>query len=214
MAEKGKKVQVAVGVKKGMTQLFKGTEAVPVTVVEVYPNTVVNFRTEEKDGYSAVILAYGEEKPKEKIKKPVLGQLKKAKTLQPNLKEFRINLAEYPDLKIGDKITVQNFQEGQKVAVQGFSKGRGFQGVIKRHGFRRGPETHGSNHHRRPGAIGMCSFPGRVFKGKKMPGRMGPKKVTVKNLEIVKIDPERHLIYLKGAVPGPRGGYVALKTES
>ncbi len=209
-------LKVAVGVKKGMTQLFKGSEVIPVTVVEVYPNTVVGVREKEKNGYSAIQLAYGEPKEKDRVKKTILGQVKKAfkDKVQDKIKEFRIETTDNIDLKIGDKITVEIFQEGEKVAVQGFTKGRGFQGVIKRHGFRRGPETHGSDHHRRPGAIGMCSFPARVFKGKKMPGRMGSRKVTIKNLEVVAVDKENNLLFLKGAVPGPRGNYIAIKGES
>lgn len=198
-----------------MTQLFKGSKAIPVTVVEVYPNVVVGVREKDKDGYSAIQLTYGKPKDKNKVKKTILGQLKKVfkDKVQDKIKEFRIELADKIDLKAGDQIKVDVFKEGDRVAVQGFAKGRGFQGVIKRHGFRRGPESHGSSHHRRPGAIGMCSFPARVFKGKKMPGRMGAKKVTIKNLEVVAVDKERNLLFLKGSVPGFNGNFVALKGE-
>ena len=155
-------VKVAVGVKKGMTQIFQNTQVVPVTVVEISPNIIVDIRSKEKHGYSSIVLAYG--RPvKKKFKRSFLGQLKTKKKLA-NLREFSIRIEQRPDIKQGDKISVENFKTGEKVAVQGISKGKGFQGVIKRYGFKRGPETHGSEHHRRVGSIGMCSFPGRVFK--------------------------------------------------
>jgi len=208
-------MKLAVGVKKGMTQILKGSIAIPVTVVEIYPNVIVGIREKDKDGYSAIQLAYGQPKDKKKVKKAIWGQVKKVfkDKVQDKIREFRVELAEKINLKVGDTLGADVFQKGDKVAVQGFSKGAGFQGVIKRHGFRRGPESHGSSHHRKPGAIGMCSFPARVFKGKKMPGRMGSKKVTIKNLEVVKVDKERNLLFLKGAVPGARGNFVAIKGE-
>ena len=208
-------MKLAVGVKKGMTQILKGSIAIPVTVVEIYPNVIVGIREKDKDGYSAIQLAYGRPKDKKKVKKAIWGQVKKVlkDKIQDKIREFRVEIAEKINLKVGDTLGADVFQKGDKVAVQGFSKGAGFQGVIKRHGFRRGPESHGSGHHRKPGAIGMCSFPARVFKGKKMPGRMGSRKVTIKNLEVVEVDKERNLLFLKGAVPGAKGNFIAIKGE-
>lgn len=212
-------LKLLVGEKIGMTQLFCGTQLVPTSVIKVIPNTVL--KIEKKDKKICVALTYGQPKNENKVKKSILGQIKpafaktsageKSKILQDKIKEFRINLVEDVDLKSGDKITVESLNINDKVQVTGITKGRGFQGVIKRHGFSRGPETHGSHHHRRPGSIGMCSFPARVLKGKKMPGRMGGVQVTIKNLEVVKIDAENNLVYLKGAVPGPNGNFIAIK---
>jgi large subunit ribosomal protein L3 len=204
-------LKLLVGTKKGMTQIFKDTLAVPVTLIEIIPNTILKATKNENTDTTCVILAYGKEKKENKIKKPILGQIKKAKTLQPKIKEFQVNLAQDVELKIGDKVAVDNFAKGDKVAVSGITIGRGFQGVIKRHGFSRGPESHGSHHHRRPGSIGMCSFPARVLKGKKMPGRMGARQVTIKNLEVVKIEADHNLLYLKGAVPGANGNFIVVK---
>lgn len=192
-----------------MTQIFKDTLAVPTTLIEIIPNTVLKMVKNDKN--TCVALAYGNEKKENKIKKSVLGQIKKGKTLQDKIREFQVNLAEDIELNIGDKLAVDNFSKGEKVAVSGVTKGRGFQGVIKRHGFSRGPESHGSHHHRRPGSIGMCSFPAKVLKGKKMPGRMGAHQVTIKNLEIVKVDKDNNIIYLKGAVPGSIGNFIVIK---
>lgn len=202
-------LKVLIGEKIGMTQLFSGTQAVPTSVIRVFPNTVLKIEKEKEK--VCVALTYGMPKKENKIKKPILGQIKKAKTLQDKIKEFRIKLVEDVDLKIGDKVTVDSLSVDDKVEVRGVTKGRGFQGVIKRHGFSRGPETHGSHHHRRPGSIGMCSFPARVLKGKKMPGRMGGVQVTIKNLKVVKVDIENNLVYLKGAVPGANGNFIAIK---
>ncbi|MDD3774311.1 MAG: 50S ribosomal protein L3 [Patescibacteria group bacterium] len=202
-------LKVLIGEKIGMTQLFSGTQAVPTSVIRVFPNTVLKIEKEKEK--VCVALTYGMPKKENKIKKPILGQIKKAKTLQDKIKEFRIKLVEDVDLKIGDKVTVDSLSVDDKVEVRGVTKGRGFQGVIKRHGFSRGPETHGSHHHRRLGSIGMCSFPARVLKGKKMPGRMGGVQVTIKNLKVVKVDIENNLVYLKGAVPGANGNFIAIK---
>jgi large subunit ribosomal protein L3 len=204
-------LKISVGIKRGMTQIFNGTRVVPTSLIEIIPNTVLKVQKEEAQNRTCVVLAYGKNKREKQIKKPILGQIKKADTLQDKIKEFRINLNEEVGLKTGDKLTVENFGQGDKVQAQGITKGRGFQGVIKRHGFSRGPESHGSHHHRRPGSIGMCSFPAKVLKGKKMPGRMGGVQVTIKNLEVVKIDAENNLLYLKGAVPGANGNFIAIK---
>jgi large subunit ribosomal protein L3 len=202
-------LKLLVGKKIGMTQIFKGTLALPTTLIEVKPNTVLKVVKNENLG--CVALAYGNEKKENKIKKPILGQIKKAKTLQSKIREFQVKLADDVELKAGDKLAVDNFVEGDKVKVTGVTIGRGFQGVIKRHGFSRGPESHGSHHHRRPGSIGMCSFPAKVLKGKKMPGHMGNRQVTIKNLEVIKVDLDNNLLYLKGAVPGSAGNFIVIK---
>jgi len=185
-----------------MTQVFneKG-QVVPVTLIEAGPCSVVQVRTKEKDGYSAVQIGFGEIKDK-KIKKPQKGHFKKA-----NLEKGFRYLMEFPDndLKIGDKIDVSIFQEGEIVKVTGISKGKGFQGVVKRHGFSGFPASHGTKHGlRAPGSIGS-SFPERVWKGKKMAGRMGGERVAVQGLKIVQIDKENNLLAVKGAVPGKKG---------
>jgi len=190
------------GKKIGMTQVFneKG-QVVPVTLIEAGPCSVVQVRTKEKDGYSAVQIGFGEIKDK-KIKKPQKGHFKKA-----NLEKGFRYLMEFPDndLKIGDKIDVSIFQEGEIVKVTGISKGKGFQGVVKRHGFSGFPASHGTKHGlRAPGSIGS-SFPERVWKGKKMAGRMGGERVAVQGLKIVQIDKENNLLAVKGAVPGKKG---------
>lgn len=206
-------LKMILGEKLKMSQIFdKDGKPIPVTVVKAGPCYVTAVRTKEKDGYEAVQLGYGQAK---KLKKPEEGRLKKIK-VEEKLKyfrEFRVeNSEEIEKIKEGDKIDVSVFQEGEKVTVSGISKGKGFAGVIKRHGFARGPETHGSDHHRRPGSIGSM-FPQRVVKGRKMPGHMGVERVTVKGLEIVKIIPETNILMIKGAVPGPRKGLLEIKKE-
>jgi len=196
------KMKFILGKKIGMTQVFneKG-QVVPVTLIEAGPCSVVQVRTKEKDGYSAVQIGFGEIKDK-KIKKPQKGHFKKA-----NLEKGFRYLMEFPDndLKIGDKIDVSIFQEGEIVKVTGISKGKGFQGVVKRHGFSGFPASHGTKHGlRAPGSIGS-SFPERVWKGKKMAGRMGGERVAVQGLKIVQIDKENNLLAVKGAVPGKKG---------
>lgn len=201
-------IKAILGQKLKMSQVFdKEGRPVAVTVVQAGPCYVTAVKTKEKDGYQAIQLGFGLTK---KMKKPEEGHLKKAgiKEKLRYLKEFRVK--DIGDIKIGDKIDVSVFKEGDKVSVSGISKGKGFSGVIKRWGFARGPETHGSDHHRRPGSIGSM-FPQRVIKGKKMPGRMGHERVTVKGLEIVKIIPETNILMIKGAVPGPRKGLLEIK---
>jgi len=204
-------LNVLVGVKKGMTQIFSGNQVVPTSLIEFVPNTVLKVEKSKNSEKNYIFLAYGKDKNNKKIKKSILGQLKGSNTNQNKIKQFTIAISEEINLKKGDKLKVDNFKEGAVVLVKGFTKGRGFQGVIKRHGFSRGPESHGSHHHRRPGSIGMCSFPAKVLKGKKMPGRMGSKQITIKNLKIVKIDVRNNLIYLKGSIPGAIGNYIAIK---
>lgn len=203
------------GKKLGMTQVFRedGT-VVPVTVIEAGPCKVTAVREAERDGYSAVQLAYGEIAA-EKLTKPELGHLKKAGAAPArHLVEFRdedLGAEEGP--KVGDDVTVAAFQPGQRVKVSGRSIGKGFQGGIKRHNFGRGPVTHGSHNVRQPGAIGAGTFPGRVFKGQKMPGQHGNRRTTQRGLEVAEVDAERNLLLVKGSIPGSRNSYVEVRTD-
>lgn len=194
------------GQKIGMSQMFdeKGN-LISVTLIQAEPNIVTKIRTEEKDGYWAVQL--GLEAAKRPIK-PVAGQFKDLKIIPKFVREFKVE--DNPNFKKGDKVDVSLFEEGDKVIVTGISKGKGFAGVIKRHGFKRGPMSHGSHHHREPGSIGSM-YPQHVFKGTKLPGRMGQDKTTVKNLKIMKVDQEKNLLAIKGAVPGARKSLVLIK---
>ena len=204
-------MKMILGKKIGMTNIFspKG-KFIPVTLVKSGINYVTQIKTEEKEGYNALQIGFLEVK---KIKKPQEGHLKKAKAPKlKNLKEVEVSSEEAQKHKIGDKITVSIFKVGEDVNVTGISKGKGFAGVIKRHVFHRGPMTHGSDHHREPGSIGAM-FPQRVFKGTKLPGRMGAEQVTVKNLKIEKIEPEENIIYIHGAVPGPNKSLVIIRSE-
>ena len=197
------------GKKLGMTQIF--TEegiVVPVTVVEAGPNVVTQVKTVEKDGYNAIQVGFEDAKEKS-LNKPQKGHLAAANVLKKHLKEFRVDAVE--EFTVGQEIKADLFAAGEKIDVTGTSKGKGFQGPIKRHGQSRGPESHGSRHHRRPGSIGACSFPGRVFKNKKLAGHMGSVKVTVQNLEVVRVDADKNLILVKGAIPGPKGSMVTIK---
>ncbi|MFC6616665.1 50S ribosomal protein L3 [Deinococcus radiophilus] len=194
------------GTKIGMTQIWKEDRAVPVTVILAGPCPVVQRKTNEVDGYEAVQIGFGDRKEKN-LNKPQLGHLKKA-SLSPvrYLREFRDFSPE------GDEVRVDLFSEGEKVDVTGTSKGKGFQGVMKRWNFSGGPASHGAKKwHRRPGSIGQRKTPGRVFKGKKMAGHMGDERVTVQNLEVVEVRPDENLILVKGAVPGANGGLVVLR---
>ena len=193
------------GKKLGMTQIF--TEegiVVPVTVVEAGPNVVTQVKTVEKDGYNAIQVGFEDAKEKS-LNKPQKGHLAAANVL----KEFRVDAVE--EFTVGQEIKADLFAAGEKIDVTGTSKGKGFQGPIKRHGQSRGPESHGSRYHRRPGSMGACSFPGRVFKNKKLAGHMGSVKVTVQNLEVVRVDADKNLILVKGAIPGPKGSMVTIK---
>ena len=198
-----------VGKKLGMTQIF--TEegiVVPVTVVEAGPNVVTQVKTVEKDGYNAIQVGFEDAKEKS-LNKPQKGHLAAANVLKKHLKEFRVDAVE--EFTVGQEIKADLFAAGEKIDVTGTSKGKGFQGPIKRHGQSRGPESHGSRYHRRPGSMGACSFPGRVFKNKKLAGHMGSVKVTVQNLEVVRVDADKNLILVKGAIPGPKGSMVTIK---
>ena len=200
-----------IGKKVGMTQIFdeKGN-FIPVTAIETEGNIVAQIKTVETDGYQSVQLGYGDVKDKH-INKPEAGHFAKAKL--PNkkhLREFRLDSVE--NYKVGDEVKVDIFEAGEKVDIQGTSKGKGFQGVIKRHGQHRGPMGHGSMYHRRPGSMGATSTPGRVFKGKKLPGHMGKVTVTIQNLEIVKVDTDKNVLLVKGSVPGPKGAILKVKS--
>ncbi len=198
------------GRKIGCTRIYNDNgEMVPVTVIEAGPCKVMNIRTSEKDGYKAVQLAYHAASEKD-LSKPVNGYYKKIGTdFYKYLKEFRVN--DLKDIKVNDIVTVEAFKVGEIVDVVGVSKGKGFQGVVKRHGFKGGPGSHGSMFHRAPGSIGSNTFPGRVIKNKKLPGRMGGERVTVKHLEVVKLIPEKNIILIRGAVPGSVNTIVDIK---
>lgn len=198
------------GIKLGMTQIFQDDQVVPVTVVQVGPCHAVQRKTGEKDGYEAVQIALVDQRPSRKIGKALRGHLDKAGVAPARrLEEFRVSADD--ETAPGDVILPSVFAENDYVDVTGTSKGKGFQGVIKRHGFKGGRATHGSMFHRAPGSIGQASDPSRVFPGTRLPGQTGGKTVTVKNLQVVKVNEEDNLIYLRGAVPGARNSYVSLR---
>ena len=201
------------GRKIGMTQLFtEDGERLSVTVIQAGPCAVTAVRESERDGYRAVQLAFGETK-EARIGKPRLGHLKRAGVApMRHLVEFRLADDDQRELKIGDELRVEDvFEKGQTVKVRGRSKGKGFQGTIRRHGFSRGPVSHGSHNVRAPGSIGASATPSRVIKGVRMPGQMGNRRVTQRGLEVVDLDNERNLLILKGAVPGPEGALVEVR---
>jgi large subunit ribosomal protein L3 len=200
------------GRKLGMTQVFGEDGRVErVTVVEAGPCRVTGIRTHERDGYEAVQLAFGEVREKA-LNKPLLGHLKKADAGPlKHVREFRDEAGE---LQVGEDVKVDVFEKGQKVKVSGVSKGKGFQGTIKRHNFSRGPVTHGSHNVRAPGSIGASATPSRVFKGIRGPGQMGNKRVTQSGLEVVDVLPDENLLLLRGSVPGPKGAVVEIRTTS
>jgi len=200
------------GRKLGMTQIFdEGARAIPVTAIEAGPCRVALVRTPERDGYSAIQLAFGEVKDS-KLNKPQIGHLRKAGAgAHRHLVELRV--ADASVFRVGQEIRADVFAEGERADIIGTSKGRGFAGVYKRHGFGGAPGSHGTERkHRTPGSVGASTTPSRVFKGQKMPGRMGHERVTVLNLEVVKADPERNLLLVRGAVPGPVGGLVVVRS--
>jgi large subunit ribosomal protein L3 len=200
------------GTKVGMTQLFVEDGVVErVTVVQAGPCRVTGLRTEERDGYNAVQLGYGDV-PERKLNKPQLGHVKKSgEAPLRHLREFR---DEGEGLEVGQELTVDVFEKGQKVKVSGISKGKGFQGTVKRHRFSRGPVTHGSHNVRAPGSIGASATPSRVYKGIRGPGQMGNKRVTQGGLEIVDVIADQNLVLLRGSVPGPKGAVVEIRTEN
>jgi large subunit ribosomal protein L3 len=199
------------GKKLGMTQLFLEDGRVErVTVLEAGPCPVTGIRTFERDGYEAVQLAFGSVREKH-ITKAELGHLRKADA--PPMKhvvEFRDHAGE---LTVGETVTVEAFEPGQKVKVSGVSKGKGFQGTVKRHNFARGPVSHGSHNVRAPGSIGAAAYPARVFKGIRGPGQMGNKRVTQRGLQVVRVDAANNLLMIRGSVPGPRNGVVEVRTD-
>ena len=198
------------GTKLGMSQVFSqdGT-VIPVTVVLAGPCPVVQIKNAEKDGYAAIQIGYGAIKEKNVVK-PVKGHFDKAK-VKPMRKLRELRLADCSAYSVGDEIKCSIFAAGEKVDVTGTSKGKGFAGAVKRWNHHIGPKAHGSGYHRGVGSMGACSTPSRVFKNKKMSGHLGNERVTVQNLTVVKVDTERNLILLKGAVPGPKGGFVVIK---
>jgi len=200
-----------IGRKVGMTQVFQddGT-MVAVSVLAIEPNTVTRLRTTDRDGYTAVQLG---SEPAKKLSKPEAGQLKalpKAAQSLATLREFRVDNVD--DYEVGQTVSIEDlFTAGDNVDVSGVSKGKGFAGHIKRHHFRRGPKTHGSDHHREPGSIGPGTTPGRVYKGVRMAGHMGDDTVTIKKVRVVRTDPERNLLLVKGSLPGARGSLILVR---
>jgi len=198
------------GKKIGMTQIFdEAGRAIPVTVIEAGPCVVVQKKTVENDGYSAIQVGF-EDIKESKLNKPLRGHFAKH-GVKPKrfLRELRLKDAD--KYEVGQEIRVDIFQPGEKVDVTGISKAKGFQGVIKRHGQQRGPMSHGSMYHRRVGSMGSNTFPARTFPGKKMPGRMGGERVTVLNLQVVKVDPDRNLLLVKGSVPGNKNSLLIIR---
>lgn len=203
-------MKTLLGKKIGMTQIFtEDGQVVPVTVVEAGPEVVTQIKTVETDGYNAVQVGYEDQKA-HRVNKPVNGHYEKAGVApKKHLAEFRIEDGETYEL--GQEITVADFEEGMKIDITGISKGKGTQGNIKRHGHHRGPMSHGSKHKRLAGALAAGTYPSRVFKGNKAPGRMGRDKITVQNVVLVKVIADRNLMLVKGAVPGKKGGVVRIR---
>ncbi|NOY68660.1 MAG: 50S ribosomal protein L3 [Deltaproteobacteria bacterium] len=198
------------GKKLGMTSLFANDGSyIPVTVIEAGPCIVTQIKTLANDGYNALQLGFSEKK-KHRVNKPLAGHFEKAgEACFAHLKEFKVNNPE--EFTAGQAVTLDIFSVGDRIDVSGNSKGRGFSGVTKRHGFKLGNKTHGSHSYREPGSIGQCAWPGKVFKGRKLPGRYGNTKNTIRNLQVVDIRPEQNVILVKGAVPGPVNGRLEIK---
>ena len=196
--------------KIGMTQIFlEDGKMLPVTVLEAGPCTVIQKKTVETDGYNAVKVAFGDIREK-LVNKPRKGEFAKANVeVKRYMKEFRLD--DVSNINVGDEIKVDVFAAGDTIDASGITKGHGFQGNIKRHGQHRGPMSHGSMYHRRPGSMGATSDPGRVYKGKKLPGHMGSVKVTIINLDVVKVDADKNLLFVKGSVPGVKGSLLCLR---
>ncbi len=210
MSEKNQKG--ILGTKLGMTQVFdEQNRVVPVTVVKAAPNVITQIRTQETDGYTAVQLAFGAIDPR-KVIKPVAGQFTKA-GVTPRRHIAEVRLADVSEYEVGQELTVELFADGSLVDVTGTSKGKGFAGVMKRHGFKGLGASHGVHRvHRAPGSIGGCATPGRVFKGTRMAGRMGNERVTTQNLKVHKVDAEAGILLIKGAIPGRKGGVVLVRS--
>ncbi|MEU4158753.1 50S ribosomal protein L3 [Actinoplanes sp. NPDC026670] len=208
-----RQVKGILGAKLGMTQVWDNNKVVPVTVVQAGPCVVTQVRTDEKDGYAAVQLAYGAIDPR-KVNKPESGQFAKA-GVSPRRHIVELRTVDASEYELGQEVTVEAFAAGQPVDVTGKTKGKGYAGVMKRHGFHGLRASHGvERKHRSPGSIGACATPGRVFKGVKMAGRMGGKRFTVQNLVIQAVDTERNLILVRGAVPGPKGALILVRTAA
>ncbi len=206
-------IQGIIGKKIGMTQIFTDEgRVVPVTIIKAGPCLVVQKKIKENNPWMKIQLGLVEDSKVKKVNKPMKGHFDKAK-IPPTgtLKEFFID---EDNVKIGDSVKVDIFEKSEQVSITGTTKGKGFQGVVRRWNFRGGSATHGSMFHRRPGSTGMCAYPGKVIKGKKMPGRMGGKQKTVKGINVVKVDLERNLLVVRGAVPGFNGNYVFIKKDS
>lgn len=205
-------MKTIIGKKVGMTQIFdEHGKVIPVTVIEAGPCVISQVKSVETDGYNAIQLGFGDVK-ESKVNKPIKGHFAKAKIApKKHLREFRVDSVE--GVEVGTEVKADTFVAGDKIDVQGTTKGKGFQGVIKRHGQSRGPMGHGSMYHRRPGSMGPTSTPGRVFKGKKLPGHMGHVTVTIQNLDVVKVDMDKNVILLKGSVPGAKGAILKLRTS-
>ena len=201
------------GAKLGMTQIFdQNARAVPVTVIQAGPCTVTQVKSPERDGYAAVQLAFGDIKPK-RVTKPRAGHFAKA-GVEPRRHLVELRTADAADYTLGQTLAADVFAEGDRLDVVGVSKGKGFAGVMKRHGFKGLGASHGTERkHRSPGSVGACATPSRIFKGMRMPGHMGHQRVTVLNLEVVSVDPERNLLLVRGAVPGPKRGLVMLRSS-
>jgi large subunit ribosomal protein L3 len=203
-------VTTILGRKLGMTQVWSEDDRlIPVTVIEAGPCVVTQVKTNKTDGYSAIQIGFGEIAER-KVNKPMAGHFAKA-GVEPKRHLTEVRSDKAVTLKAGDAITVEQFTDTKSVHVSGVSKGKGFAGVIKRHNFSGGPGGHGSHSHRTPGSIGQCATPSRVFKGKKLPGHMGSETVTVKNLDVVRIDAEQNLLIVKGAVPGAKGALLTVR---
>lgn len=200
-----------VGQKLGMTQIWDDdNNVVPVTVLRVTPARVVQIRTPERDGYSAVQVTYGQRDAR-KLNKPTAGQFAAA-SVEPGVKLVELRLEDASEYQVGQEITADLFEAGERIDVTATSKGKGFAGVMKRHGFAGQPASHGAHRvHRKPGAVGQCATPSRVFKGTRMAGRMGAEKVTTLNLEVIRADVEQQVVLVRGSVPGPRGGLVIIR---
>jgi large subunit ribosomal protein L3 len=209
-----KQIKGVLGTKLGMTQVWdENNRVVPVTVVQAGPCVVTKVAAAETDGYSAVQIAYGAIDPR-KVNKPMAGHFAKA-GVTPRRHLVEIRTADASEYTLGQEVTAEVFEAGQKVDIAGTSKGKGFAGVMKRHNFKGGKASHGAHRvHRKPGSIGGCATPGRVFKGMKMAGRMGNERVSIQNLTVHAVDTEKGLLLIKGAVPGPNGGLVLVRTAA
>jgi large subunit ribosomal protein L3 len=201
------------GTKLGMTQIFdENSRVVPVTVIQAGPCTVTQLKSPERDGYAAVQLAYGDVKPR-RVTKPVAGHFAKA-GVEPRRHLVELRTADAGEYALGQELKADVFAEGERVDVVGVSKGKGMAGVMKRHGFKGLGASHGTERkHRSPGSVGACATPGRIFKGLRMAGHMGHERVTMLNLQVVKVDPERNLLLVRGAVPGPKRGLLMLRSS-